>query len=128
VANHSLAVESLLCKHHNEGEKLQRYGLVIRVKPEAVEKYKAYHARVWLEVLETIRSCNIRNYSIFLKDGYLFAYFEYHGSDYHADMAKMAADPKTREWWSITDPMQQPLETRREGEWWARMEEVFHTD
>jgi len=107
---------------------LQRYGLVIRVKPEAVEQYRAYHAQVWPEVLETIRSCNIRNYSIFLKDGYLFAYFEYHGSDYQADMGKMAADPKTREWWSITDPMQQPLETRREGEWWAQMEEVFHTD
>jgi L-rhamnose mutarotase len=25
-------------------------------------------------------------------------------------------------------PMQQPLETRSEGEWWADMEEVFHTD
>jgi L-rhamnose mutarotase len=25
-------------------------------------------------------------------------------------------------------PMQQPLPTRKEGEWWAEMEEVFHTD
>jgi len=25
-------------------------------------------------------------------------------------------------------PMQQPLDTRAEGEWWANMEEVFHTD
>jgi L-rhamnose mutarotase len=25
-------------------------------------------------------------------------------------------------------PMQQPLVTRKEGEWWAEMEEVFHTD
>jgi len=24
--------------------------------------------------------------------------------------------------------MQQPLDTRKEGEWWAGMEEVFHTD
>jgi L-rhamnose mutarotase len=24
--------------------------------------------------------------------------------------------------------MQQPLDTRKEGEWWAEMEEVFHTD
>lgn len=107
---------------------MKRYGSVIRVKPEALEKYKAYHAAVWPEVLDTIARCNIRNYSIFLRDGYLFAYFEYHGNDYAADMAKMAADPKTQEWWSITDPMQQPLETRRPGEWWAEMEEVFHTD
>jgi L-rhamnose mutarotase len=25
-------------------------------------------------------------------------------------------------------PMQRPLETRKEGEWWAEMEEVFHID
>ena len=45
-----------------------------------------------------------------------------------ADMAKMEADPKTQEWWDVMMPMQKPLETRAEGEWWAEMEEVFHTD
>jgi len=43
-------------------------------------------------------------------------------------MAKMAAHPKTQEWWAIMKPMQQPLSTREEGEWWADMEEVFHAD
>ncbi len=47
---------------------------------------------------------------------------------FDADMAKMADDPKTQKWWDIMKPMQQPLETRAEGEWWANMEEVFHTD
>jgi L-rhamnose mutarotase len=75
-----------------------------------------------------IRACNIRNYSIYFKDGYLFSYFEYHGDDFEADMKKMAADPKTQAWWKLTDPCQEPLETRKEGEWWASMEEVFHTD
>jgi L-rhamnose mutarotase len=107
---------------------MKRYGSVIRVRPEAIESYRAYHADVWPGVLDMIRQCNIRNYSIYLKDGFLFAYFEYHGTDYDADMAKMAADPKTQEWWSIMKPMQQPLETRAEGEWWALMEEVFHVD
>ena len=50
------------------------------------------------------------------------------GNDFDADMKKMAADPKTQEWWAIMGPMQQPLENRKEGEWWANMEEVFHTD
>jgi L-rhamnose mutarotase len=40
----------------------------------------------------------------------------------------MAAHIKTQEWWSIMQPMQEPLSTRREGEWWAEMEEVFHLD
>lgn len=29
---------------------------------------------------------------------------------------------------SIMKPMQKPLPTCPEGEWWATMEEVFHTD
>jgi L-rhamnose mutarotase len=43
-------------------------------------------------------------------------------------MAKMAADPKTQGWWSIMMPMQEPIPNRAGGEWWASMEEVFHTD
>jgi L-rhamnose mutarotase len=107
---------------------MKRYGSVIKLKPEAIDEYKRYHAAVWPEILDMIRKCNIRNYSIYLKDNLLFGYFEYRGSDFGADMAKMAADPKTQEWWSIMKPMQQPLQTRSEGEWWANMEEVFHTD
>ena len=107
---------------------MQRMGMVLRLKAEAVESYKHYHAAVWPEVLATIRECNIRNYSIYFKDGYLFSCFEYHGADFKADMAKMAADKKTQEWWAIMEPMQEPLPTRQPGEWWARMEEVFHVD
>ncbi|HKT11041.1 MAG TPA: L-rhamnose mutarotase [Terriglobia bacterium] len=107
---------------------MKRYGQVIRLQPGAKEGYVRYHANVWPEVLGMIHECNIRNYSIFLKDDTLYAYFEYVGDDFDADMKKMAADPKTQEWWAIMGPMQQPVETRKEGEWWANMEEVFHTD
>ncbi len=107
---------------------MRRYGSVIKVKRETIDRYKQYHAVVWPEVLDMIHKCNIRNYSIYLKDDLLFGYFEYHGTDFALDMAKMAADPKTQEWWSIMKPMQQPLETRARGEWWADMDEVFHTD
>ena len=82
---------------------MKRYGSVIGVRPEAIEEYKKFHSAVWPEVLDMIRNCNIRNYSIFLKDDLLFGYWEYHGTDFQADMAKMAADPKTQEWWKIRD-------------------------
>ena len=107
---------------------MKRYGQLIGVKPADLEEYKRYHAAVWPEILDMIRQCNIHNYSIFLKDHMLFAYFEYVGDDFDADMAKMAADPKTQEWWDIMMPMQQPIATRDEGEWWATMDEVFHTE
>jgi L-rhamnose mutarotase len=45
-----------------------------------------------------------------------------------ADMREIAADPKTQEWWAIMMPMQEPLDTRAKGEYWADMEEVFHVD
>lgn len=105
---------------------MKRYGQVIGVDPEQFETYKTYHAAVWPEILEMITACNIRNYSIFHKDNQLFAYFEYIGEDFAADMAKMAADPKTQEWWAVMEPMQRPVATRAAGEWWANMEEVFH--
>jgi L-rhamnose mutarotase len=107
---------------------MKRFGQIIGVDPLNFEKYKKYHADVWPEVLARIRSCNIRNYSIFHKDGLLFAYMEYIGDDFAGDMAKMAADPKTQEWWAIMEPMQQPLTNRSKGEWWANMDEVFHLD
>ena len=105
---------------------MKRIGQIIGVDPAQFEKYKKYHRAVWPEVKDMIKKCNITNYSIFHKDGFLFAYFEYTGDDFEADMDKMAADPKTQEWWDIMMPMQKPLKTRAAGEWWAGMEEVFH--
>ncbi len=107
---------------------MKRFGQVIGVDPQRFEEYKKYHAAVWPEILAMIYECNIRNYSIFHKDNQLFAYYEYIGTDFAADMAKMAADPKTQEWWVIMEPMQRPVSTRAYGEWWANMEEVFHTE
>jgi L-rhamnose mutarotase len=107
---------------------MQRFGSVIKVKPERFEEYKKAHAAVWPSVLKMIKKCNIRNYSIYYKDGYMFSYFEYIGKNYKKDMDMMAADPETQKWWDYVKPMQQPLDTRKEGEWWADMEELFHTN
>jgi L-rhamnose mutarotase len=107
---------------------MKRYGQVIGLRPEKYEEYKKLHAAVWPGVLDMIKQCNISNYSIFHKDGNMFAYFEYSGTDFDADMQKMAADPLTQEWWSVCEPCQMPVENREEGEWWANMEELFHTD
>ena len=107
---------------------MRRVGQLIGLKPDHIEAYERLHAAVWPEVLATIAACNIRNYSIFQHGEQLFAYFEYVGNDFEADMVKMAADPKTREWWALTDPMQVPLEMCAPGKWWTTMKEVFHTD
>lgn len=107
---------------------MRRYCQLIHLRPERREEYIEYHREVWPGVLATIEACNIRNYSIFLHDDLLVAYFEYHGSDFEADMRKMAADPETQRWWSIMDPMQQQLPEAQAGEKWLNAREVFHFD
>lgn len=113
--------------------KIQRFGAVIGLREEAIADYKRIHAAVWPAIRAMIQQCHIRNYSIYLRrmpDGkvYLFSYYEYTGDDHAADMARMAADPTTQEWWKVCMPMQEPLADRPEGAWWAPGEEVFHQD
>ena len=72
---------------------MRRYGQLIGLQPGQIEAYERLHAAVWPEVLAMIAACHIRNYTIFRHEDLLFAYFEYTGDDYEADMAKMAADP-----------------------------------
>lgn len=109
---------------------MQRMGMVIGIAPENIAAYRRLHAQVWPEVLAQIRDSHIRNYTIFLREpeNLLFGTWDYHGTDFAADMARMAADPVTQRWWAICNPLQRPLESRGHGEWWAMMEEVFHTD
>jgi L-rhamnose mutarotase len=110
--------------------KVRRFGQLVGLRPERLEEYKRYHAAVWPEILAALRKAEIRNYSIFHFDGKLFAYFEYHGppAEFQERMRQIARALRMREWWDITDPMQVPVEGRAPGDWWADMEEVFHTD
>ncbi len=107
---------------------MQRFGMTLRLRPEHEPAYRRFHQAVGPEVLAQITRSNIRNYSIFLREAQLFAYFEYIGTDFKADMQRMASDPKTQEWWAIMEPMQHPYPDRAEGEWWSKLEEVFHYD
>ncbi len=109
---------------------MHRVGSVIGIHPEMIEEYKRHHAAVWPRVLAAIHRANIRNYTIFLQEpeNLLFSSFEYHGENYAADMARLAADPINPSWLKAVTPCQAPLETRAEGEHWASMQEVFHTD
>ena len=107
---------------------VRRFGQRIDVKPERIDDYERLHAEPWSGVLDQIRRSNIRNYTIFRDGKDLFAYFEYTGDDFEADMAAMAADPETRRWWAHTDPMQEPHPDRDPGTWWKTMREIFHID
>ena len=53
---------------------------------------------------------------------------EYTGDDLDADNAAIAADEATRQWWTVCEPLQRPLDDRSPGEWWKAIPEVFHLD
>jgi L-rhamnose mutarotase len=107
---------------------MKRYASVIDLRPEHILAYRQLHLHTWRGVLDKIRACNIRNYSIFIHGNTLYSYFEYAGDDYEADMARMGEDEITQAWWSLCKPMQQPVAQIKPGEWWHDIEEVFHTD
>jgi cytidyltransferase-like protein len=97
------------------------FGSIIGLKKEFEERYIALHKHTFPEVLERIHRSNISDYSIFLHNGLLFSHMVYNGHDYKSDMAAIGTDQTTREWWKLTDPMQQPLDARQENEWWTSM-------
>ena len=107
---------------------MRRIGQVIGIRPQDIEEYERIHADAWPTILATIKKANIQNYTIFRYEHLLFAYMEYTGTDYEADMAMIAADPETQRWWKITDAMQCQVPESREGEWWHAIPENFHVD
>jgi L-rhamnose mutarotase len=109
---------------------MKRFGQTIHLRPEVEAEYRKIHVKIWPEIEDAIRKSGITNYSIYLKDGIMFAYYEYSGpmDEFDARMEALANAPRMREWWDITESMQIPVETRAKGEWWANMEEVFHQD
>ena len=105
-----------------------RVGMVIGVKEEKADEYKAVHADSHPGVRDLLSTANMRNFSIFMErmpDGklYLFGYYEYHGSNYKADMATLDSEERNKEWLAMTDPMQIPLPGQ---ESWKVMEQVYY--
>jgi L-rhamnose mutarotase len=108
----------------------QRFAWITGLKPEKAEYYRQLHAKPWPAVNRMLKECHIRNFSIHEReiDGklYLFAYLEYTGQDFDADMKRMAADPETQRWWQETDPCQSPLpDAAAKGKIWSDTKELY---
>ena len=114
----------------NVKKEVKRVGMVIKIKPECIEEYKAVHSDSNAGVRDLLIEANMRNFSIFLHqldDGnwYEFGYYEYTGNDFEADMARLEKHPRNIEWLKVCDPMQIPLEGYDS---WAEMEQVYFND
>nr|WP_299382886.1 L-rhamnose mutarotase [Allomuricauda sp.] len=111
----------------NTSPAVKRVGMVIKLKPEFMDEYKALHADSNPGVRDLLTKYGIRNFSIFLHElepgeFYEFGYYEYVGKDFEGDMEKMANEKRTIEWLKVCDPMQIPLKGATS---WTTMEQVY---
>lgn len=109
-------------------QNVRRVASVLGLVPERTDEYLRHHQAVWPEVLAALRAANVTNYSIYRHGDLLFSYFEYRGTDYEADMARIADDPATQAWWALMMPMQRSLRSSPNEPWWTDIDEVFHLD
>jgi L-rhamnose mutarotase len=112
----------------SERKVTKRVGMVIGMKPEAIEEYKRLHADENAGVRDLLTIANMENFSIFIHqfdDGkyYLFGYYEYTGDDFEKDMAELAVKERNIEWLKVCDPMQIPFEGKNS---WSEMEQVYY--
>ena len=106
----------------------KRIGMVIGIKPEAIDEYKQLHADSNPGVRDLLTMANMENFSIFIHqfdDGkyYLFGYYEYTGTDFDQDMAELAVKDRNIAWLKVCDPMQIPFEGQNS---WSVMEQVYY--
>src|SRR5271168_3969109 len=99
---------------YSQQEQPKRIGMLIGIKPDRIAAYEALHAASNPGVRDLLNKYHMHNFSIYihkLDDShyYLFAYYEYTGNDYQADMEAMAKEPRNIKWLSVTDAMQIPL-------------------
>lgn len=112
---------------------MKKIGQIGRLKRECIDEYCRLHEEAvytpqWAGVLDMIHACNIRNYSIFIEDDVVFAYFEYVGSDYAADMKRMEADPTTQLWWKHTRPCFEKYSPDKQEAFYTDMKQIFNYD
>lgn len=75
---------------------MARVAWTARLKPGMVEEYVEAHANVWPDALAAITAAGIRNYTIFLFEDRLFAYYECDDPD---EAARAEAESEATQRW-----------------------------
>ena len=103
----------------------QRYGMAVKLKNEKREYYIENHANVWPEVLKELKKINVKNYSIFLKEDFMFGYLEYDGDNFDTDMAQMQNIPIVDKWTKLMIDCFNPFPNNENNNSWVMMDQIF---
>jgi L-rhamnose mutarotase len=82
---------------------MTQYAWVLEVRPGYEDEYKRRHDQIWPEMIETLRSAGIRNYSIFRHGLTLIGYFE--TDDLDATIAELGKSDVNRRWGEYMAPI-----------------------
>ena len=105
---------------------IKRYGMVIKLKPEKKDYYIKNHQNVWPEILKELKKIKIKNYSIFLKEDFMFGYLEYEGNKFDKDMAEMENIPIVKEWTELMIDCFNPFPNNENNNSWVLMDQIFY--
>jgi len=106
----------------------KRYAMAVRLKEEKREFYIENHANVWPEVLEQLKKIKVKNYSIFLKEDFMFGYLEYDGDNFDYDMGEMQKIPIVEKWTNLMISCFNPFPGNEDNESWVMMDEIFYLE
>ncbi len=107
---------------------MKRVGIMLKVKPEKMDEYKAQHKAVWPEMQDALRRHGWHNYSLFMtQDGTLFGYVET-PDGFQAALDGMATEEVNARWQAFMAPYFEALSKANPDESMVQLEEVFHLD
>ena len=103
-----------------------RYAMAVRLKDEKRDFYLKNHQNVWPEVLSELKKIKVKNYSIFLKDDFMFGYLEYDGDNFDKDMGEMQSIPVVEKWTNLMVDCFNPFPGHEDNKSWVMMDEIFY--
>ena len=107
---------------------IQRYAMSVRLKPEKRDYYIKNHQNVWPEVLIELKKNKVKNYSIFIKEDFLFGYLEYEGNNFDQAMHEMGKIPIIEKWEKSMIECFKPFPKNENNQSWVLMDEIFYME
>ena len=107
---------------------VERYAMAVKLKDEKREYYLENHQNVWPEVLSELKKIKVKNYSIFLKDDFMFGYLEYEGDNFNQDMTEMQKIPIVEKWTNLMINCFNPFPGNEDNNSWVMMDEIFYME
>ncbi len=108
---------------------MKTFGLTVNLKddPQIISAYKAYHEKVWPEVISALKEIGVVDMKIWLKGRSLFMFLQVldHVHPQKDLMKYIELHPKCKEWEELMGTFQEPVPAALDGEKWTYMEEIF---